>query len=89
MCIISIKMKLLAMNFFPHQLGNGDDWNDRFSAKRDAESGRAAHQLRFLYVMEQSCPAGPGLLYKKETPIIDKLLHFGVPLLQQLCLYSN
>lgn len=89
-CIISIKMKLLALIFSPHQLGNGGDWNNRFSGNRDAERDRTAHQLRFLYVVEQSCPVALDCYIRKnERPIICKLLYFGVPLLQQLYLHPN
>lgn len=67
MCIYLPEDEATCPDFSPHQLGNGNNWNNSLDPNRDAEGGRDAHQPRFLYVlMEQSCPVGPGLLYKKE-----------------------
>lgn len=67
MCIYLPKDEASCLDFFPHQRGNGNNWDNSLGPKRDAEDSRAAHQPSLLYVlMEQSCPAGPGRLYKKE-----------------------
>lgn len=67
-------------DFFPHQLGNAVIGTIAFSGNRDAERDRIAHQLRFLYVVEQSCPVALDCYIRKnERPIICKLLYFGVP----------
>lgn len=67
MCIYLPKDEAACLDYFPRQLGNGNNWDNSLGPNSDAKDGRAAHQPRLLYVlMEQSCPAGPGLLYKEE-----------------------